>query len=134
MEEIKMKKRIQDSYDFIMDLIYGSRPHHWTEVAKKTRKCSNRHKDVGDGLKEPSYFVSPEDGNFPSKSSIAFLSNLAYTERKYTKNSKQIFSEMKLRGLSPNTCIQVSVSYSYFPTIGLPVLLQENRWTDPGNM
>jgi hypothetical protein len=37
---------------------------------------------------------------------------------------------MKLRGLSPNSCIHVSVSDLHIPTIGLPILLQENNWTD----
>jgi hypothetical protein len=37
---------------------------------------------------------------------------------------------MKLRRLSPNSYINVSVSDLYIPTIDLPILLQENRWTD----
>jgi hypothetical protein len=41
---------------------------------------------------------------------------------------------MKLRGLSPNSYIHVSVSDLNIPTIGLPILLQENRWTDRGNI
>jgi hypothetical protein len=36
---------------------------------------------------------------------------------------------MKLYGLVPNSYIHVSVSDLYIPTIGLPILLQENRWT-----
>jgi hypothetical protein len=51
-----------------------------------------------------------------------------------TENSKQIFPEKELRGLSPNFPIHVSVSDLYVLTIGLPVLLQENMWTDPGNI
>jgi hypothetical protein len=35
-----------------------------------------------------------------------------------TENSKQIFLEMKLRGLVPNFYIHVSVSDLYIPTIG----------------
>jgi hypothetical protein len=50
------------------------------------------------------------------------------------ENSKQIFPAKELRGLSPNSYIHVSVSDSYIPTIGLPILLQENRWTDRGNI
>ncbi len=38
-----------------------------------------------------------------------------------------------MHGLSPNFHIHVSVSNLQIPTIGLPVLLQENMWTDPGN-
>jgi hypothetical protein len=40
-----------------------------------------------------------------------------------TKNSKQIFPEMKLRVLSPNFYFHVSVSDLYIPMIGLPILL-----------
>jgi hypothetical protein len=40
---------------------------------------------------------------------------------------------MELRGFSPNFHIHVSVSNLYIPMIGLPILLQENMWTDPGN-
>jgi hypothetical protein len=41
---------------------------------------------------------------------------------------------MKLRGLSLNSYIYVSVGDLYIPTMGLPILLQENRWTDRGNI
>jgi hypothetical protein len=47
---------------------------------------------------------------------------------------KQIFQEMKLRGLSPSSYIHVSVSDLYINTIDLPILLQEKRWTDRGNI
>jgi hypothetical protein len=44
----------------------------------------------------------------------------------YTKNSKQIFPEMKLRGLVPNSYIHVSMGDLYISTNGLqPILLQE---------
>jgi hypothetical protein len=39
------------------------------------------------------------------------------------KNSKQIFPEKELRGLSPNIHIRVSVIDLYIPTIGLPILV-----------
>jgi hypothetical protein len=55
-------------------------------------------------------------------------------QRHNTVNSKQIFPETELRGLSPNFHIHVSVSDLYIPRIGLPILLQENMWTDPGNI
>jgi hypothetical protein len=56
-------------------------------------------------------------------------------QRHNAENSKQIFPENKLRGLSPNFHIHVSVSFFYkIPSIGLPILLQENMWTDPGNI
>ncbi len=49
-------------------------------------------------------------------------------QRHYTENSKQIFPEKELRGLNPNFYIHVSVSDLYIPTIGLPILPQENMW------
>ncbi len=57
----------------------------------------------------------------------------AAPQRHNTENFKQIFPEKELRGLSPNFHIHVSVSDLYIPTIGLPILLQENIWTDHGN-
>ncbi len=55
-------------------------------------------------------------------------------QRTNTENSKQIFQEKELCGHSPNFHIQVSVSDLYIPTIDLPIQLQENMWTDPGNI
>jgi hypothetical protein len=49
-------------------------------------------------------------------------------QKNNTENSKQIFPEKELPGHSPNFHIHVSVSDLY---IGLPILLQENMWTDP---
>jgi hypothetical protein len=40
---------------------------------------------------------------------------------------------MELHGLVPNSYIHVSVSDLYIPRIGLPIWLQQNRQTDPGN-
>jgi hypothetical protein len=50
------------------------------------------------------------------------------------RNSIDVFLEKELRGLSPNFHMHVSVSDLYIPTIGLPILLQENMWTDPENI
>jgi hypothetical protein len=44
-----------------------------------------------------------------------------------------VFPEMKLCGLDPNFYNHVSVSDLYISTIGLPILLQQNRRTDHGN-
>jgi hypothetical protein len=41
---------------------------------------------------------------------------------------------MKLRGLVPNPYIHVSVIDLYIPTMGLPIFLQPNKWTDRGNI
>ncbi len=60
--------------------------------------------------------------------------NISALQRHNTENSKQFFPEKELRDLSPNFHIHVSVSYLYFPTMGLPILLQENMWSDPGNL
>jgi hypothetical protein len=46
------------------------------------------------------------------------------------KNLKQIFPEKEYRGLSPNFHIHVSVSELYFPTMGLPFLLEEILYVD----
>ncbi len=39
-----------------------------------------------------------------------------------------------MHGHSPNFHIHVPVSNLYIPTIDLPILLQENMWTNPGNI
>ncbi len=55
-------------------------------------------------------------------------------QRHYTENSKQIFPEKELCGLSSNSYIHVPVSDLDISTISLTMLLQENRWTDCGNI
>jgi hypothetical protein len=55
-------------------------------------------------------------------------------QRRNTENSKQIFPEEELRGYSPNSYIHVSVSDLYIPLSGMPVLLEDNRWTERGNI
>jgi hypothetical protein len=62
-------------------------------------------------------------------------SKVAYMYFSYTvpKNPIYVFPEMKLRGLVPISCILVSVSDLYNPRIGLPIFLQQNRQTTPGN-
>ncbi len=52
-------------------------------------------------------------------------------QRQYTENSNQIFPEMKLLGLVPNSYTHVSVSDLYSTTIGLPILLQEYTVSGP---
>jgi hypothetical protein len=56
-----------------------------------------------------------------------------HTANTHTENSKQTFPERNCSGLSPNFHMHVPVSDLYIPTIGLPILLQENMWTPPGN-
>jgi hypothetical protein len=53
----------------------------------------------------------------------------SYTAKTQYRNSKQIFPEKELCGLSSNFHIHVSVSDFYNPRIGL----RKNMWTDPEN-
>jgi hypothetical protein len=49
--------------------------------------------------------------------------------------SKQIFPEKELRGHSDSSNFHIHVSVSdLYSTIDLPIFLQENMWTDPGNI
>jgi hypothetical protein len=66
-------------------------------------------------------------GHITGKKSLPTL------QRHNTENSKQIFPEKELRGLSPNFLIHVSVNDLYIPAIGPPILLREKMWTDPGD-
>ncbi len=66
---------------------------------------------------------------------INFLETMMATmQRTNTENSKHIFPEKESSGHSPNFNIHVSVNDLYIPTIDLPILLQENMWTDLGNI
>ncbi len=51
-----------------------------------------------------------------------------------TENLKKIFSEKELRSYSPNSYIHVSVSDLFNSLIGMPILLQENKWTERENI
>ncbi len=46
------------------------------------------------------------------------------------RNPIYVLSEKKLRGLSPNFRIHVSLSDLYIPTIGPPIFLQQNKQID----
>jgi hypothetical protein len=70
----------------------------------------------------------------PDLVSQALVFHVLAPQRRNRENSRQIFREKELRSLTPNFHIHVSVSDLYIPTIGLPILLQENIWTDPGNI
>jgi hypothetical protein len=47
---------------------------------------------------------------------------------------KLIFPKQNYNVLSPSSYTQISVRGLYISRIGLPILLQENMWTDPGNI
>ncbi len=72
--------------------------------------------------------------SLPQVSSPGQPSRDCTLQRHNNENSKQIFTEKELRGLSPNFYIHVSVSDYYIPMIGLLILLQENMRIDPGNI
>ena len=55
-------------------------------------------------------------------------------QRRNTENLKQIFSEKEMCGPSSSFHVHVFLSVLYVPAIGLPTLLQENLWTDPGSL
>jgi hypothetical protein len=65
---------------------------------------------------------------------MSLLADKRALQRYYTENSKHIFPEKELRGHSHNSYIHISVCDLYIPTTGQPILLQENRWTNRGNM
>jgi hypothetical protein len=67
-------------------------------------------------------------------STFSTLERIGTLQGHNTENSKQIITEKELRGFKPNFHIHVSVSDLCIPTIGLPILMQENMWTDPGNI
>jgi hypothetical protein len=47
---------------------------------------------------------------------------------------KLLFPKQNRNILSPSSYSHISVRDLYISTIGLPILLQENMWTDPGNI
>jgi hypothetical protein len=58
------------------------------------------------------------------------VASCRHLQRTNTEMSTEI-----LHGHSPNFHVHVSVSVIYnIPTIDLPILLQENMWTDPGTI
>jgi hypothetical protein len=68
----------------------------------------------------------------------SFFSDKACSEctlqRHNTEILKKVFPEKELHGLSPIFHIYVSVSDLNIPTMGLPILLQENMWIEPENI
>jgi hypothetical protein len=52
-----------------------------------------------------------------------FTAGCATVQRDNAENSKPIFPEKELRGLSPNFHFHVSVSDLYIPSNGLPILM-----------
>jgi hypothetical protein len=65
---------------------------------------------------------------------ICYPSLLTYCKDTIPKIRNKYSQKRNCSGLSPNFHIHVSVSDLYIPMIGLPILLQENMWTDPVNI
>jgi hypothetical protein len=57
-----------------------------------------------------------------------------YTAKTQYQKMETNIPRKGITSLSPNIHIQMSVKDFYILRIGLPVLLQENMWTDSGNM
>ncbi len=62
------------------------------------------------------------------------LNHHGFQRLHWSENPIYVFPEMKLGGLVPNSYILVSVSDLHIPRIGLPIWLQQNRQTNPGNI
>jgi hypothetical protein len=66
------------------------------------------------------------------RNDVARLKTITYRAIKST--GTLIVPEKELRGLSSISYIHVSVSDLYIPRICLPIWLQQNRQTAPGNI
>ncbi len=71
--------------------------------------------------------------DFLKENSLEKAMRLCTAKNLYRKFETNI-PRRDLRGHKPNFHIHVSVSDLYIPTIDLPNLLQENMWTDHGNI
>ncbi len=47
---------------------------------------------------------------------------------------EMFFPKQNYNVLSPSSCTHISVRDLYISRIGLPIQLQGNMWTDPGNI
>jgi|LakMenEpi03Aug12_release.lakeMendotaPanAssembly.Ray.scaffolds.fasta_scaffold833480_3 hypothetical protein len=72
--------------------------------------------------------------NYLFRSSLNLSRKIWHTAKTLYRKLETNVPKMKLRGFVPNSYIHVSVSDLFIPTIGLPILLQENRRTDLGNI
>ncbi len=78
--------------------------------------------------------VNEDSKRTNEKDPLCWFVELGALQIHNTENSKQILPEKELRSLSPNFHIHRSVSKLYIPTLCLPILLQENMWTEPGKI
>jgi hypothetical protein len=52
----------------------------------------------------------------------------------YSHEMKLLFPKQNFNVLSPSSYTHISARDFYISKIGLPILLQGNMWTDPGNI
>jgi hypothetical protein len=84
-----------------------------------------------------SYRLSTRDVRILCAAARITVNNVLYTalQNINAENLKQIFPRKRSCAATvPSFHIHVSVSNLYILTIDLPILLQENMWTDPGNI
>jgi hypothetical protein len=68
------------------------------------------------------FFAVVRIGSTPPPPHHTWSDALPALQRYCTENAKQIFPEMKLRSLVPNSYIHLSVSHLNIPKIALPIL------------
>ncbi len=78
----------------------------------------------------PTTHTRTEGGSIGTMHAIMVLYHVMHC----TENPICVLPEMKLHGFVSNSYIHVSVRDLYIPRNGLPIWLQQNRQTDPGNI
>ncbi len=77
--------------------------------------------------------ASHKELNLHAQRILLCISDSFHCSTHCKENTIYVFPEKKLRDLSPNFRIHVSVSDLHIPTIRPPIFLQQNRQTDHGN-
>jgi hypothetical protein len=90
-------------------------------------------------IKNKRLFISAEGFSTLKKTAVirsqrAMLPIQTHCKETIPKIQTKIIPEQDMHRVSPNFHIHVSVSDLYISRIGLPILLQENMWTDSGNI
>ncbi len=163
MAEYGLLQLLVDSWPVNFPAVYGFRMpnavdwrsihHHYTGLGKAHTSCETVHdfwvrawvytdtflSDIWLGLntvclKSPhsshQWCTLQMKGQWESKIKVWF--QFMYSQKwNYVAS---LFPKQNYNVLSPNFHIHVSVSNLYIPRLGLPILLQPNRQTDPGNI
>ncbi len=104
------------------------------------RECHRRWRGGGAAAGQRLPFCSqiPDEGIFKlfkePKNRLKRIDSSSLCSMHCTENQIYVLTEMNLRGLFPNSYIHVSVRDLYIPRICLPIWLQQNRRTVPGNV